>query len=55
MSEITMDQGNLMERKNCTKCKKIVISKIVMMRISSTLRRTMTTLISTSPAFLMRR
>ena len=29
MSEITMDQGNLMERKNCTKCKKIVISEIV--------------------------
>ena len=27
MSEITMDQGNLMERKNCTQCKKIVISK----------------------------
>ena len=29
MSEITMDQGNLMERKNCTQCKKIVISKVV--------------------------
>ena len=55
MSEITMDQGNLMERKDCTKCKKIVISKIVMMRISSTLRRTTRTLISTSPAFPMRR
>ena len=26
-SEITTDQGNLMERKDCTKCKKIVISK----------------------------
>ena len=52
MSEITMDQGNLMERKNCTKCKKIVISKIVIKRISSTLRRTMGTLISTFPSFL---
>ena len=40
-----------MERKDCTKCKKIVISKIVMMRISSTLRRTTRTLTSTSPAF----
>ena len=40
---------------NCTKCKRIVISKIVMMRISSTLRRTMRTLISTFPAFLTKR
>ena len=44
-----------MERKHCTKCKKIVISKIVMIRISSTLRRTTRTLISTSPAFLTKR
>ena len=28
-SEITMDRGNPIERKDCTKCKKIVISKIV--------------------------
>ena len=55
MSEITMDQGNLMERKDCTECKKIVISKIVIKRISLTLRRTMRTLISTSPAFLTKR
>ena len=54
-SEITMDQGNLIERKDCTKCKKIVISKIVMMRTSSTLRRTTRTLISTFPAFLTKR
>ena len=54
-SEITMDQGNLMERKNFTKCKKIVISEIVIKRISLTLRRTMGTLISTSPAFLTKR
>ena len=51
----TMDRGNPIERKDCTKCKKIVISKIVMMRISSTLRWTTRTLISTSPVFLMRR
>ena len=49
MSEISMDQGNLMERKNCTQCKKIVISKVVIKRISLTLRRTMGTLTSTSP------
>ena len=36
-SEITIDRGNPIERKDCTKCKKIVISKIVMMRISSIL------------------
>ena len=36
-SKITMEQGNLMERKDCTKCKKMVISKIVMTRISSNL------------------
>ena len=36
-------------------CPKIVISKIVMMRISSTLRWTTRTLISTSPVFPMRR
>ena len=54
-SEITMDRGNPIERKDCTKCKKIVISKIVMMRISSTLRRTTRTLISTSRVFPMRR
>ena len=55
MSEITMDQGNLMERKNSTQCKKIVISKVVIKRISLTLRRTMGTLTSTSPAFLTKR
>ena len=54
-SEITMDRGNPIERKDCTKCKKIVISKIVMMRIGSTLRRTTRTLTSTSLAFPMRR
>ena len=43
------------ERKDCTKCKKMVISKIVMMRISSTLRWMTRTLISTSPVFPMRR
>ena len=53
--KITIDRGNPIERKDCTKCKKIVISKIVMMRISSTLRRTTRTLTSTSPAFPMRR
>ena len=54
-SEITIDQGNLMERKDCTQCKKILISKIVIIRIGSTLRRTLRTLISTSPAFLTKR
>ena len=49
------DQGNLMERKNSTQCKKIVISKVVIKRISLTLRRTMGTLTSTSPAFLTKR
>ena len=44
-----------MERKNCTKCKKIVISKVVIMWTSLTLRRTMRMLISTSPAFLTKR
>ena len=34
MSEITINQGNLMERKNSTQCKKIVISKVVIKRIS---------------------
>ena len=29
MSEITIAQGNLMERKHSTQCKKIVISNIV--------------------------
>ena len=53
-SEITIDRGNPIERKDCTKCKKIVISKIVMMRISSTLRWTTRILISTSPVFPMR-
>ena len=52
---LPIDRGNPIERKDCTKCKKIVISKIVMMRISSTLRWTTRTLISTSPAFPMRR
>ena len=52
-SQIPMDRGNPMERKDCTKCKKIVISQIAMMRISSTLRRTTRTLTSTSPAFPM--
>ena len=46
MSEITINQGNLMERKNCTQCKKIVISKIVINWTSLTLRRTMGTLTS---------
>ena len=55
MSEITMDQGNLMERKNSTQCKKTVISKVVIKRTSLTLRRTMRTLTSTSPAFLTKR
>ena len=50
-----MDQGNLMERKNSTQCKKTVISKVVIKRISLTLRRTMGTLTSTSPAFLTKR
>ena len=53
--KITIDRGNPIERKDCTKCNKIVISKIVMMRISSTLRWTTRTLISTSPVFPMRR
>ena len=43
------------EEKNSTQCKKIVISKIVIKRISLILRRTMGTLISTSPAFLTKR
>ena len=55
MSEITMDQGNLIERKNSTQCKKTVISKIVIMWTSLTLRQTMRTLTSTSPAFLTKR
>ena len=46
--KITIDRGNPIERKHCTKCKKMIISKIVMTRISSTL-------ISTSPVFPMRR
>ena len=53
--KITIDRGNPIERKDCTKCKKMVISKIVMTRISSTLRWTTRTLISTSPVFPMRR
>ena len=47
--------GQPIERNDCTKCKKMVISKIVMMRISSTLRWMTRTLISTSPVFPMRR
>ena len=46
--------GNLIERKNFTQCKKLVISKIVMMRISLTLQWMTRTLISTSPVFPMR-
>ena len=53
--KITIDQGNPIERKDCTKCKKMLISKIVMMRISSTLQWMTRTLISTSPVFPMRR
>ena len=48
------DRSNPIERKDCTKCKKMVISKIVMTRISSTLRWMTRTLISTSPVFQMR-
>ena len=33
MSEITIAQGNLTERKHSTQCKKIVISNIVIKRI----------------------
>ena len=55
MSEITMDQGNLIERNNSTQCKKTVISKVVIKRTSLTLRRTTGTLTSTSPAFLTKR
>ena len=40
---------------NCTKCKKIVISKIVIKRTNSTLRRTMGTPISTFLAFRTKR
>ena len=47
--------GTLMERKNSTQCKNIVISKVVVKRISLTLRRTMRTLTLTSPAFLTKR
>ena len=45
--------GNLW-KEDCTKCKKMVISKIVMTRISSTLRLMTRTLISTSLVFPMR-
>ena len=45
--------GNLW-KEDCTKCKKLVISKIVMTRISSTLRWMTRTLISTSPVCQMR-
>ena len=44
MSEITMTQGNLKERRYSTQCKKTVISKVVIMWTSLTLRRTMRTL-----------
>ena len=37
MSEITIAQGNLKERQHSTQCKKIVISNIVIKRISLTL------------------
>ena len=37
MSEITIAQGNLTERKHSTECRKIVISNIVIKRISLTL------------------
>ena len=45
--------GNLWKQAR-TKCKKLVLSKIVTTRISSTLRWMTRTLISTSPVFPMR-
>ena len=50
---LPIERGNLW-KEDCTKCKKMVISKIVMTRISSTLRWMTGTLISTSPVFPMR-
>ena len=47
--------GDPIERKDCTKCKKMVILNIVMTRISSTLQWMTRTLISTSPVFQTRR
>ena len=55
MSEITINQGNLMERKNSTQCKRTIISKVVIMWTSLTLRQTMRMLTSTSLAFLKKR
>ena len=52
--KVTIEWGNLW-KEDCTKCKKMVISKIVMTRKSSTLRWMTRTLISTSPVFQMRR
>ena len=46
--KLTIERGNLL-REDCTKCKKMVISKIVMTRISSTFRWMTRTLNSTSP------
>ena len=47
--KITIERENLW-KEDCTKCKKLDIPKIVMTRISSTLRWMTTTLISTSQA-----
>ena len=51
--KITMERGNLWKEAR-TKCKKLVISKIVMTRTSSTLRWMTETSTSTSPVFQMR-
>ena len=54
LKRVPIERGNLL-REDCTQCKKMVISKILMTRISSTLRWMTRTLISTSLVFPMRR
>ena len=55
MSKITITQGNLKERRYSTQCKKTIISKVVIMWTSLTLRRTMRMLTSVFLAFLKKR
>ena len=55
MSEITITQGDLKERRHSTQCKKTIISKVVIMWTSLTLQQTMRMLTSVSLAFLKKR